>query len=86
MFIKPYTALPAAPYPSDHLSLVAGFRFKKTEAFTSIPPFERAATSTGVPVEEEDEESRVPILTILYLPLEITNAFESGKPRDENDL
>lgn len=89
MFIKPYTALPAVPYPSDHLSLVAGFRFKKTEAFTSILPFERAAPSNGAPVEEEDEESRVPILTIYHLPLnddDMTNAFESGKPRDENDL
>lgn len=38
--LKPLQGLPNAKYPSDHLPLVFGFRFKKSEAFTSALPFE----------------------------------------------
>jgi hypothetical protein len=39
--IKPLGGLPNAQYPSDHVPLVFGFRFKKSEAFTSMLPFDR---------------------------------------------
>ena len=55
MFVSAATGLPSATYPSDHLSLVAGFRFKKTDAFTSVLPFDRAAAAAGAPAEDEDE-------------------------------
>ena len=55
MFVSAATGLPSATYPSDHISLVAGFRFKKTDAFTSMLPFDRAAAAAGTPAEDEDE-------------------------------
>ena len=55
MFLKPFTGLPNSTYPSDHLSLVVGFRFKKTEAFTSMLPFDRAPADGAAATEEEDE-------------------------------
>lgn len=59
MFVASATGLPSATYPSDHLSLVAGFRFKKTDAFTSMLPFDRAAAVAGTGAEEEDDDLKV---------------------------
>lgn len=41
--IKPLGGLPNARFPSDHVPLVFGFRFKKSEAFTSMLPFDQPA-------------------------------------------
>jgi hypothetical protein len=52
--IKPLGGLPNAQFPSDHVPLVFGFRFKKSEAFTSMLPFDQPAgagrsTDDGAP-------------------------------------
>ncbi len=39
--IKPLGGLPNAQFPSDHVPLVFGFRFKKSDAFTSMLPFDQ---------------------------------------------
>ena len=45
--LAPLTGLPNASYPSDHLPLVFGFRFKKSEAFTTRLPFDDPAGATS---------------------------------------
>lgn len=39
--IRPLGGLPNAQFPSDHVPLVFGFRFKKSDAFTSMLPFDQ---------------------------------------------
>ena len=60
MFLKPFTGLPNTSYPSDHLALVVGFRFKKTDAFTIGLPWDRVApdSEAAAAAEEEDEEAK----------------------------
>lgn len=56
--IKPLVGLPNAKFPSDHVPLVFGFRFKKSDAFTSMLPFDQPAgagrsTDDGAAAGEE---------------------------------
>ena len=60
VFLKPFTGLPNTSYPSDHLALVVGLRFKKTDAFTTGLPWEKVAGDGEAAAEpEEDEELKV---------------------------
>ena len=60
MFLKPFTGLPNTSYPSDHLALVVGFRFKKTDAFTTGLPWDKVAgDGEAEAAPEEDEELKV---------------------------
>ena len=59
-YLKPFTGLPNTSYPSDHLALVVGFRFKKTDAFTTGLPWDRVAAEgeAEAAAEEEDEATK----------------------------
>ena len=66
-YLKPFTGLPNTSYPSDHLALVVGFRFKKTDAFTTGLPWNKVATdgeAAAAAAEEEDEEAKARSLAI----------------------
>ena len=74
IFLKPFTGLPNTSYPSDHLALVVGFRFKKTDAFTTGLPWDKVATEgdAAAAAEEEDEEVKVRSSTLGWLHVEVT--------------
>jgi len=68
--LAPLQGLPNAKYPSDHVPLVFGFRFKKSEAFTSSLPFDQPAGGATSTAGDDDGGAgeRRSILCLLLIP------------------
>lgn len=50
--------IPNASYPSDHIPLCIGFRFKKSDVFTSVLPFDGAHRAAASPGSDGGDEQR----------------------------
>lgn len=85
--------LPNARYPSDHLPLCFGFRFKKSDAFTSMLPFDgrrgEEATSQDGGAEGDQGMPRTlspPIPPCPICPTNISNEFLCSVYRTKYEL
>jgi CCR4-NOT transcription complex subunit 6 len=91
--IKPLGGLPNAQYPSDHVPLVFGFRFKKSDAFTSMLPFDQPggagrSTEDGAAAEEEDDMAPRDLDDILGFktPTDATRYDRFGRERERSGI